>query len=184
MSVRKVREKTHLRVTNAARVLRCVPHINGRNLRSTRSRTIGVFILADSGVDDRGVEAAEFWYRLIREVQHECDRYDYFFNFVWLGWDNASEPCDRVGGRSRDGAIVIPQYLYHYGLLDELESQDYPFVMYNPWISIGAERKVITVDRIAAGKLCHHLIQRCGFRRTSRSPVREITAWGEASYRG
>ena len=153
-----VRETTRVRVQDAIRKLRYTPQSHGRGLRSGRSHTIGFFVLNAPNVDDLSTEAADFWFQLIRGVQATCRQNEYYFSFESLNWRDPDELLRRARGRFNDGAIIVPQYHYHYSFLSDLQSYSFPYVMYNPWVPVGDAHAVFAMDKEAQEEMIGYLI--------------------------
>lgn len=161
-----VNEETKKRVLEAAKKLNYVTSRVGKSLISGKSHTIGLYIL-NSRTNNVLTEECSFFYSLLRGVLSVTTKYGYLFNFEVGFWEDLKSNnfiLEKVYSRSVDGAILIPQYVYHYGFLETLEEKGFPFVVYNPVVQLNPAKSIVIDNYKGACKAAEYLIKN-GFKR-------------------
>jgi len=151
---KQVNVHTRERVLEAAKKLKYYVSTNGRNLITNRSNTIGMFIL-NSKLSRDMTEGISYYYEMLKGTLSCVQQQGYVFNFEIAYWEDLEDTNffeKKVFGRSIDGMIIVPQFMYHYGFLSLLEEERFPYVIVNPNIGINA-KNTIAIDNYKGGYL-------------------------------
>ena len=131
---KSVNEETRRRVLAAAQKLRYVQNSAGRNLITGRSHTVGLYILNTRTNPDLSSDSTYF-YPLLRGVLYAGEKAGYSLNFAVKLWEELGDGrwiTQKALSHAVDGMIIIPQYTYHYGFVQELEQLGFPYVLISP----------------------------------------------------
>jgi DNA-binding LacI/PurR family transcriptional regulator len=142
---KEVNEETRKRVIEAARKLKYYKSSIGRNLILNKSNTIGMFVL-NSKMSKDMTEDISYYYGLIKGALASIQKHGYLFNFEVVYWEDIanSDFIDRkIYGRSLDGMILIPQFMYYYNFLSSLENEQFPYIIINPSTNIKSQSRVV-----------------------------------------
>jgi DNA-binding LacI/PurR family transcriptional regulator len=118
-------------------------------------------------IRDLSEEASDFWYILLKGIMEVTSSKGYAFNFesgTWEANDSENLIIKKARGKSVDGAIIIPQYNFHYEFLKPLMDINFPFVIINPTVPLEDEEKVVIKEFEAARTATNYLIDK-GFER-------------------
>jgi LacI family transcriptional regulator len=141
-----VRPETRKRILVAAEKLNYVMGSAAKSLKSGKAHTIGFYILNLQEIRDLSEEASDFWYILLKGIMEVTGRNGYAFNFesgLWEANDSENIIVNRARSKAVDGAIIIPQYNFHYYFLKPLDDIDFPYVIINPSVDLPAHKKIV-----------------------------------------
>jgi DNA-binding LacI/PurR family transcriptional regulator len=151
---------TRERILEAVKKLKYHPSAIGKNLINNKSNTIGMYILNTRKSRDM-TEEISYYYAMIKGALSCIQKYDYVFNFEVLDWEDLDKHnvfAKKIYGRTIDGLILVPQFMYHYSFLNLLEEEQFPFVIIDPKVGIKPENSV-SVDNYRGGCLAaDHLL--------------------------
>lgn len=162
-----VRPETRKRILIAAEKLNYVMGSAAKSLKSGKARTIGFYILNLKEIRDLSEEASDFWYILLKGIMEVTSRNGYAFNFesgLWESNDSENIIVTRARSKAVDGAIIIPQYNFHYHFLKPLDDIGFPYVIINPDIDLSADKKIVINEYAGSFTGAEYLIDK-GFKR-------------------
>jgi DNA-binding LacI/PurR family transcriptional regulator len=134
-----------------------------KSLKSGKSHTIGFYILNLQEIRDLSEEASDFWYILLKGIMEVTSRNGYAFNFesgLWEANDSENIIVNRARSKAVDGAIIIPQYNFHYHFLKPLDDIDFPYVIINPSIDLSPEKKIVINEYAGSFTGAEYLIRK------------------------
>ncbi len=151
---KRANEQTREKVLAAAKKLKYHTSTIGRNLITNKSNTIGMYVLNSRNSRDM-TEEITYYYGMMKGALACIQEHDYVFNFEVINWEELEEKnfiAKKVYGRSIDGMILVPQFMYHYGFLNLLEEEKFPYVIIDPKFGIKPENSV-SVENFKGGYL-------------------------------
>jgi DNA-binding LacI/PurR family transcriptional regulator len=149
-----VNVRTRERILEAVKKLKYHPSAIGKNLINNKSNTIGMYILNTKKSRDM-TEEISYYYAMMKGALSCIRKYEYVFNFEVLDWEDLDVNnvfAKKIYGRTIDGLILVPQFMYHYSFLNLLEEERFPFVIIDPKVGIKPENSV-SVDNYRGGYL-------------------------------
>ena len=162
-----VAPETRKRILDAAEKLDFVMGSAAKSLKSGKSHSIGFYILGLDEAQDLSEEGSDFWYILLKGIMEVTSNNGYTFIFERSLWDDGGAEeniLSKVKSKSIDGAIIIPQYNFHYSFLEPLEKLKFPYVLINPNIEIDNIKKIFIDEYNGMKKATEYLISK-GFNR-------------------
>lgn len=142
---KEVNEDTRQKVLKAAKKLNYYKSSVARNLITGKSNTIGLYIL-NSDESPNLTEECSYFYLLIKGIIGEIENHGYTFNFEEGRWKDVLEKdflVEKAYSRSIDGMIIIPQYVYQYNFVTELDKVKFPYVIVNPSLPVNGRNSVV-----------------------------------------
>ena len=142
---KEVNEDTRKKVLEAAKKLNYYKSSIARNLITGKSNTIGLYIL-NSDKSPNLTEECSYFYLLIKGVIAEIEKHGYTFNFEEGNWNDVLENgfiVKKAYSRSIDGMVIIPQYVYQYSFIPELEKVKFPYVIVNPSSPVNGKNSIV-----------------------------------------
>ncbi len=161
-----VSAKARAAVFEAAKKLNYVAGSAGLSLKSGKSFSVGLYILNSRTNRDLTNECSYF-YAMLKGVLEETAHRNYSFNFEIGYWEDIEKNnfiLDKAYSRSIDGAIIVPQYSFHYSFLKALEDLSFPYVICNPMVNIDPA-KTVTVNNYQGAFLAVRFLAERGKRR-------------------
>ncbi|HOV64421.1 MAG TPA: hypothetical protein PLG43_11130, partial [Spirochaetia bacterium] len=116
----------------------------GLSLKSGKSFSVGLYIL-NSRTNRDLTEECSYVYAMLKGVLEETAHRNYSFNLEIGYWEDIETNnfiLKKVYSRSIDGAIIVPQYSFHYSFLNALEDLSSPYVICNPMVNIDLAKTV------------------------------------------
>jgi len=107
---------TKAHILEIAKEMNYIPNLHGRNLKSTSTKVLGLFVRSIKG---------PYYGTLIDSISTECDKYGYDLN-VFIT-KNEGATINNILGRSVSGAIIFNEWISHESLV-LLERSGIPLV--------------------------------------------------------
>ena len=172
-----VNARTRETVKKAAAQLNYFPNKIGRMLTSGRSNTIELVILTADTLPNI-VRRTSLFYYLMEGVLAVADQNNMAVRFAVKSYDDAEIIpyfSELVGGRTVEGAIILPQFVRDARFSRVLEQAHFPFVMLRP-AAFGTDVSYVDMGNFEGAKTVAELLLKCGARRlgieTDRIPCR------------